>query len=323
MTDFSKEKYVYISSCAEKGGIYLFKFKDGILSLEDRTEVSRPMYSEICGGRLFVVFDPRSTDDGEGKAVSFDILPDGRLSSPSEEKPTRGKCPCHLSVLDGNIYIANYLSGSVVSSDGGIDVHTGRGANTQRQDAPHPHFIFPSPDGKYLLSCDLGLDSVYTYDFGLNALRTAKTGEGQGPRHLAYSKDGRYVYCANELGSTVSVFSYDDGRLSLLSTQTTVADGGIINYPAAIKEKDGYIFISNRGENTIAVFKAEGEKLTPAGRYPSLGDYPWDIGFIEGYAICVNKNSDNITVFSLKDGALTFKSSIDGIKAPICVTVKE
>ena len=93
-----------------------------------------------------------------------------------------------------------------------------------RQDTAHTHFVNLSPDKKYLLCCDLGLDSIYTYDFDLNVKSVAKVESGEGARHLAYSSDGKYVYCVNELGSSLSVFKYDNGNLNLCNTYSCILE---------------------------------------------------------------------------------------------------
>ncbi len=190
-----------------------------------------------------------------------------------------------------------------------------------RQDTAHTHFVNLSPDKKYLLCCDLGLDSIYTYDFDLNVKSIAKVESGEGARHLAYSSDGKYVYCVNELGSSLSVFKYDNGNLNLCNTYSCILENTNENTAAAIRYNNGFVYVSNRGEDTIVSFKADADKLTLVSRTSVEGSSPRDFDFCEDYIICSNEKTDNITVFKTDCGELFKTDKIKDIKNPLCVNV--
>lgn len=313
-------KNIYISSCDKNGGIYRYNLENGKLVFKEKTNVDQPMYTVAYGGRLYVLLREINADNHFGGVMSFEIAKDGSLCNPSSVVSSGGICPCHLAVTENDTYIVNYLSGNIMSTGGKESVHKGSGVNLPRQDMAHTHYVNVSPDKKYLLSCDLGLDSIYTYNFDLNVKSVAKVPSGHGARHLAYSKDGKYVYCVNELGSSLSVFSYDDGNLELVNTYPTI-EKPVENTAAAIRYKDGYVYVSNRGEDTIVSFKADADKLTFVSRTFVGGSSPRDFNFCDDYLICTNEKTNNITVFSANNGKLISTDEVTNIANPLCVTV--
>lgn len=315
-------KHIYISSCDRDGGIYHYLFRDGTLEFCDKTPLDRPMYTVTYGGRLYVLLREIDESNHFGGVMSFEIAEDGSLCHPSEVVSTKGICPCHLTVTDDELYVVNYLSGNIVSTSGKESKHTGGGINLPRQDTAHTHYVNLSPDKKYLLCCDLGLDRIDTYDFDLNVVSSAKVPSGHGARHLAYASDGKYIYCANELGSTVSVFAYEDGALRLQSTYSSISETTKENTAAAIRYHDGCVYVSNRGEDTIVCFKATKDTLSFVSRTPTGGASPRDFDFCGDHLICTNENTNNITVFAVNGGVLVPTDEVTAVKNPLCVTVK-
>ena len=201
-------KHLYFCAFREDGGIYHYTLEAGVLTFRDKTDLDRPSYMVIADGRAYILL--RDTDETThfGGMISFDIDGDGRLVNPSEPISTHGAAACHISVLDGNVYAVNYLAGNVIRFPDRIVTHKGQGPHPTRQTSPHTHYIAPTPDGKYLLCTDLGLDSIFTYTPDLELVSVSKVPAGEGVRHLIASEDGTRIYAVNELGSTISVFSY-------------------------------------------------------------------------------------------------------------------
>lgn len=305
----------YVASCDAKGGIFRCEYSDGTARILEKTDLDRPMYMISDSGRMYVILR-ECFDDGTSGVVSFDIA-DGRLINKSEPLSAKGTAACHLCAHDGNIYCVNYLSGSVVKLPDKVDVHKGSGVNPARQEMPHTHYI-NSFDGKYLLCTDLGTDEIYTYDQNLNVISTARVPDGHGPRHLDY-KDG-YVYCANELKSTVSVFAYADGVLSYKNTVSALPSGTDAESTiAAIRIKDGYAYVSNRGHDSISVLKIAGDTPELITTVSCGGKSPRDFNIFDDLLVCTNENSDNVTFFEIKD-AIPVKLECEfEIKAPLCV----
>lgn len=314
-------KHVYICSCSLEGGIYHYTFNNGKLSFCEKTPLDRPMYAREYNGKLYVVLREVDKDTHFGGIMNFDIDESGKLVNPSSVKSTNGLCPCHFCVKDNVAYIVNYLSGNIVGTNGKIDTHNGSGVNLPRQNMPHTHFVNVSPDKKYLLCCDLGLDTISTYDFDLNLISKAKVPDGFGARHLAYSPNGDFVYCVNELSSSISVFKYNDGTLTFLNDYSGILESTKENTAAAIRFVDNCLYVSNRGEDTIVCFKAEGEKLKLISRNSVCGKDPRDFDFLDNFVLSTNQNTNNITVFKADSGNFVKTQEIADIECPLCVTI--
>ncbi len=309
---------------AASDGVYTYHLNgDGTLSFFDRLILDRPMYFAHDSGRLFVLLcAPDKT--GNSAVVPYFCDPQGLPVDPCPAMTTEGLVGCHLSVLNDTVYAANYSSGSIarIPLDGAASLvlHKGHGVRPDRQEMPHTHFIAPLPGEQYLAVCDLGLDKIFVYDRDLNPVSEAVFPCGCGPRHLCYSIDGRFAYCANELSSTVSVLSWDAerGTLSHLShVSTRDADHGEHeNYPAAIRCDGDYVYVSNRGDDDIAVFRIDGDgaALTHIANLPTHGAWPRDIWVKDNLLFCTNEHSDSITVLRM---------SADRTSAELVQTVTE
>ena len=324
-------KLCYISAA---DGVYTYHLtENGILSFFDRLALDRPMYLAMDTGRLFCLLrDPENT--GHSAVVPYFVDPQGLPVDPAPSVTTGGRVGCHLSVLDNVVYAANYSSGSIarIPLDGtsaDIVTHEGHGIRPDRQEMPHTHFITPMPGNKFLAVCDLGLDRIVIYDRALKRVSEARFPDGCGPRHLCYSPDGRYAYCANELSSTVSVLSCDGkngvmAHLSHISTRTDM-HGENDNYPSAIRSDGRYVYISNRGDDDVAVFRIDGngDILTHIANLPTHGAWPRDIFVTGDFLICTNERSDTVTILKLSDNRTEAElmQTVEGIPAPIAALV--
>ena len=289
-------KVIYLLSCTEVsngGGIYKYGLTEtGKLKEIDYLPCPKPMYAVISGERLHILLrSPFSVDDHSGY---FSCRED--FTDISDVKDTLGKCACHLTV-DTDAYIVNYLSGNIVKNCKKVIDHSGVGVNLPRQDMPHTHFVTYSPDKKYVLCCDLGLDTVYVYDRNLNLVSTSKVPQGYGVRHLVFSKDGQFIYAVNELVPSVSVFKYSDGVAKYIDT--TKLDCKDVNSTAAatrIDQEANRLYISVRGEDKIFVFDVCGETLRLIADFSCGGSGPRDFDIVCDYIVCTNENSDTVTV---------------------------
>ena len=247
-----------------------------------------------------------------------------------------GTSPCHVSVdkTGKDVLVANY-DGSVavlpVNDDGSLRdasafiQHTGSSVNKERQEAPHAHCIFTSPDNHFALAADLGLDEVLVYRFDPargsltpNNPPFGKTPPGSGPRHFAFHPSGRFVYVINEIKCTLSTFSYDaaHGAMKELQTVSTLPDGyKVTNHDntaeVRVHPSGKFVYGSNRGHDSIAVFAVDSAKgtVTPVERVSTQGKTPCGFGIdpTGGYLIAANQGSDSLVVFRIdpKTGRLT------------------
>ena len=311
---------LYISSCVRDGGLYRFELtEDGALRPCGVIPADRPMYAIWQDEILYVLEREPDADTHESALRRFAVGPDGAYRELGFRQSTRGVCAPHLCVKDGAVYAVNYLSGSVCRIPDIVVQHEGRSVHPTRQEAPHPHFITEAPDG-VLLVTDLGLDCIVAYDAALNRIAETALRPGSGPRHLAFSPDGKTVFCANELSSTVCMVRYDGaGRMTLLDEQSALPkDYAGESTAAAIRVDGKRIYVSNRGHDSIACLRAEGEALIPEGFLPCRGTGPRDFDIVGDKIVCTNETGDSVTVLDKRTGRLLSELRLP---RPLCVTV--
>lgn len=313
MTDF------YIASCHKDGGIYFCSEENRKISIKQFTPCESPMFMEISGNRLYAVLRQPQNDENSG-IISFEISKSGLLGKQSDIISTRGIVGCHLTVRKSGVFAANYLSGSVFRTPDLLVSHKGHGINPDRQEAAHTHCTVSAPDGKYICVADLGLDTVFVYDDELNEISQVKFPDGKGPRHIAFSEDGKTMYCVCELDSTIAVLDYCDGRLKYVSSVSTLPkDFEGFNTAAAIRITGSNLYASNRGHNSIVVFDISRKMPEFITTVKAGGDSPRDFNVQGDMLICTNENSDNVTFFKIQNGIPTVTEAELKILNPLCV----
>ena len=230
----------YTKSCDSKG-IYVYEFdsKTGDFSLKSNTEnIINPSYLTVSSDNKFVYSVSENDKKSSVSAFGYNSK-SGKLDFMNYNNPN-GLNPCYIINDEKNVITANYSSGNISvlgkNNDGSISEvkqivqHNGKSVNANRQEAPHAHMVYFSPDKKYVLANDLGTDKVYVYQYNpnsatevLNFKSSVDVTPGSGPRHLIFSKDGKYVYVLQELDGTITSFSYADGVLTKVSETTVVA----------------------------------------------------------------------------------------------------
>ncbi|MFA6845032.1 MAG: beta-propeller fold lactonase family protein [Sphaerochaetaceae bacterium] len=294
-------KHLYFASCAQDGGIYHFQLLDDrFLSFCEKTSIDRPMYIIQEADRLFVLLRSPFGKTKESGLISFPIEEEGRLGNASSVISTKGEVACHLCSFEGQTYAVNYASGSLFSTGGNLVVrHYGHGIDPKRQQDAHPHMVTPTPDGKFLMCTDLGLDRIFIYDKFLQELSNVSSPAGNGPRHLCVLDCG-HVACSDELSCTVSVYAYHQGVLeheaSLPLFEEAKTKGAT---PAAIRLWNEHVYISVRGADVIVVFRWNQGKLEKVQTKSCEGKSPRDILIVDGILLCMNETSSTVTMFQL------------------------
>jgi 6-phosphogluconolactonase len=244
------------------------------------------------------------------------------------------------------VLIANYGSGSVavlpVGPDGRLgaatDVvqHAGRSVNPTRQTGPHAHCVTMDPAGRFAFVCDLGLDKILTYRF--DAQRgTLTPGDppftavkpGAGPRHMVFRPDGRFAYVVNEMSSTITAFSADRaGSLKELQTVSTVPahfDGANSGAEIDVHPTGKYLYVSNRGHNSVVLFGIHPEKgtLTYIEEQGTGGSTPRHFGIEPSgrHLAIANQRSDTVLACRIDAGNGRLKPSgvFASVPSPVCV----
>jgi 6-phosphogluconolactonase len=354
-----KSKYlVYVGTYTGKGskGIYAYRFDpatDQLTSLGLAAETINPSFLAVHPSRRFLYavneisqYEGRSS----GGVSAFAIAPGTGKLTFLNEVPSGGEGPCHLSLDKTGRYVlvANYGGGSLavfpILMDGRLGEasafvqHHGASINPQRQEGPHAHSIYVSPDNRFALSADLGLDEVlvYRFDAGRGTLAPnypafAIVSSGAGPRHFAFHPGGKFGYVIDEMLSTITVFSYEpaSGALDVLQTVSTLPQDFKGENAAAeveVHPSGKFLYGSNRGHDSIAVFAINTRKgtLTPLGHVPTLGKTPRNFAIdpTGAYLFAANQNSDSIVQFRIdpNNGRLTPTGQVLEVPSPACVT---
>jgi 6-phosphogluconolactonase len=357
----AKGKYIFYvgTYTEEKGstskGIYAYSFDVSTgksTSLGLAAEAVNPSFVALSpnGKYLYAVNEvPKFNGPNSGGVSAFSIdRANGKLTF-LNEVASRGADPCYITVdkTGKNVLVANYTGGSVavfpVQADGKLgessafDQHTGKGPNAERQEGPHAHSIDVSEDNRFAIVDDLGLDEVMVYKFDSakgtltpNTPPFAKVDPGAGPRHFAVRPDQKFAYVVSEMHSSVTVFSNDEsnGTLKPLQTISTIPanfkdynDGAEIHVGRSGK----FLYTSNRGQDTIAVFAIDREKgtLTSVEYAPTQGKTPrsFEIDPTGQYLFAENEKSNNIVVFKIdqETGRLTATGQVLDVPEPVCV----
>ena len=314
----SQRYNLYISSCDENGGIYhCILNRNGEIEICDKLVLPKVMYTVIENNSIYAILRAPFSKNNDSGIVRIDLCEDGRMGAVSKIQSTKGEVGCHLYVNNDAIYAVNYISGSVIKLPDTLVIHEGKSVNITRQDAPHTHYITASPNGKYIYVTDLGTDKIYTYDKNLNCINTTSSALGAGPRHLAFSDDGSYAFCANELSSTVAMYKISDDKLILVDEKSTLFGGNPESIAAAIRCKGNSVYVSNRGDDSVVELSFDEKGLKQEKRYDCGGKSPRDFDVIEDLIICTNELSDNVTVIN-KNGEIL--SELKNIANPLCVS---
>lgn len=290
-------------------------------------------------------------ESAPGSVAAFDISGDvPALLGPV--RPVDADGPTHLALAAGHLVTANYGSGSVtalpVLPDGSLgDVssvvrHEGGGPDGERQEGPHAHQVLPDPSGRWVVSVDLGTDSVRVgaLDPATGALQPhgeSTLRPGTGPRHLAFHPSGRYAYVLNELVTTLTVCRWDAeaGRMEPLGevpvlpeSEPGSADPSVRAYPSeVVVAHDGrFLWTANRGHDSISVLTLDetGEKAALVATVGCGGRWPRDLTLDPGgqWLYAANERSGNVSWFAVdaETGIPRHAGSVE-IPAASCVVL--
>ncbi len=314
----SQRYNLYISSCHENGGIYHCNLnRNGEIEICDKLSLPKVMYTVIKNNSLYAILRSPFSENNDSGIVRIDLCENGSMRTVGEIHSTKGEVGCHLYADNDDLYAVNYISGSVIKLPDTLVIHKGKSVNITRQNAPHTHYINVSPNGKYIYVTDLGTDKIYTYDKNLNCINTTSASLGAGPRHLAFSDDGRYAFCVNELSSTVAMYKISDDKLILVDEKSTLFGGNPESTEAAVRCKGKFVYASNRGDDSVVELSFDEKGLKQEKRYDCGGKSPRDFDIIEDLIICTNELSDNVSVIN-KNGEIL--SELKNIANPLCVS---
>jgi 6-phosphogluconolactonase len=361
----AKSQYlVYVGTYTTKTnskGIYAYRFDatTGQLSaIGIAAETPDPSWVAVHPNGKFLYAVNEAGKNSMVSAFALDAKT-GKLTL-LNQLPALGEDPCYISFdrTGKYVFVANYTSGNVVvfpiGADGKLGAATAnvhdegkRGPNKERQEAPHAHWIEQSVSGSVYVA-DLGLDRVlrYRFDPGTGALSpgpvrslfsgqlvdfSAKLSSGTGPRHVVLASRGMDIYVLGELKSTVTAFhvvGFDDFVPTSFQKISALPKGFSGRNDAAeiaLHPSGKFLYTSNRGNDTIAVFSVErrGGRLKLAANVPTGGKEPrhFAIDPTGNYLLAENQLSNNIVVFKIDPatGSLTPTGQVVDVPSPVCI----
>lgn len=341
----------YTGGESSSRGIYVTTFDAATGALGEpglAAEITNPSFLAIHPNHRFLYAVGETGGPQGGSVTAFAIeRPGGRLKLLNQVS-SRGRGPCHIAVDATGRYalVVNYSSGSTTAialrDDGSLGEstafvqHAGSGVNPKRQQGPHAHSVNLSPDNRFAIVADLGLDQVlvYRFDAARGTLEPhqppfARVAPGAGPRHFAFHPSGRFAYVINELASTITAFRWD-GRHGILDEIQTVStlpkDFSGENYTAEVVVHPGgdYLYGSNRGHDSIAAFAVDREgRLSLIGLTPTQGSFPRNFALdpTGAWLLAANQRSHNVVLFRVdrRTGKLEPAERTLRIGAPVCV----
>lgn len=302
----------------------------------------------------------RQGDQREGTVTAFRIdRADGKLT-PLNTVRSGGAGPTFVSLHTSEkfLLVANYFGGSVavlpILADGtlgaasDVKVDDGKVGPTRATHAPpgsfafsghdrtHAHQILADPAGRFVLHVDLGLDKIYVWKFDAdkgvltaNDPPAVSLPPGDGPRHVHFHPNGRWLYSVQEEGSTVVRFDYDAtaGRLTARQTLSTLPAGfaGSNFCSEILVSADGrFVYVGNRLHDSIGIFAVAADgTLTHAADEWTRGNYPRSFAFDPSnrFLYCCNQRGDNVAVFRVDraTGGLAFTGQYTPVGNPSCV----
>ena len=339
----------YTKAPGKSEGIYVYKFNPnkGLVTPVGSVKTDNPSYLAISKDEKYVYAVNESGEDKSMvSAFSFDKVK-GELRLVNSQ-PTGGADPAYISIDSAGKWLvtANYSGGNISvfkTGDGGalqpaaqVLAHDGYGVNVSRQEQPHPHSAIFSPDEKFVYVPDLGNDRLYSYSFDANNNTSPLTAtdpaygempDGSGPRHMAFSPNGKFAYLLNELSGMVTCYSYNNGKLTEIQSIASTEAGDKNDRGSAdihLTPDGKFLYTSNRGKaNDIAIFKPGTDgKLVFVARQP-VGVHPRNFmidptgRFL--LVACRDSNVVQVYVINKNYGLLTdagFKIDID---MPVCL----
>lgn len=336
-------------------GIYVYSFDPATGKVADMgvaAETANPSFVDIdpTGKYLFAVNELQTYQGPNSGGVSAFTIDraTGKLTF-LNEVPSRGADPCYILVdkAGKHVLVANYTGGSIavfpIGPDGKLGdatafvQHTGHGTDPKRQEGPHAHSIDLSPDQRFAFVDDLGLNEllVYKYDAAKGTLTPndppyTKLDPGIGPRHFVLAPSGKFAYVVAEMGSSVTALSIDLKAGSLKKLQTISAlpedyKGENDDAEIHIHPNGKFLYASNRGHNSIAVFGIDPAKgtLTRVENVPTQGEIPrsFELDPTGKFLFAENQNSNNIVIFRIdeKTGRLTPTGEKIDVPSPVDV----
>jgi 6-phosphogluconolactonase len=320
--------------------------------LATTTGIDNPTYIAISpdGRTLYATSEVFGWNEGTITAYAIDSA-SGRLEYLNKQ-PTRGSIVAQASFdrTGRHLFVVNYGAGPMSQKpnqsvvvfpllpDGQLGApaaeasHRGRGLDPTRQERPHPHCAVATPDNRFVVVTDLGLDRLFVYRFenGMIPYSEMTLQPGSGPRHLVFHPRLSRAYVGNELNSTVTTLAFDSvkGGLTVLATSSTTSDWTIgVNHCSeiSISEDGRWLYVGNRGHDSLSRFSVDQASgiARLLGSTPSGGKTPRHFAFdpSSAFLAVANQDSDSVSILAVDStsGDLRILPNAAQTGTPTCV----
>jgi len=344
-----KDKYVaYIASYTTGTGakfgirIYDVDMKGGRLKEKEKVEITNSSYIGIShnGKTLYSI-----TDLG---VESYHIEENGSLTFLNEAS-INGMRGCYLNMdqEDKFLVTAGYHDGKItvlrLNEDGSIGeitdekFHKGLGIAGGRNHIPHVQCLKVSKDNKYLCAADLGMDRVVIYSFDhengtIKEVDVIHCDQESAPRHMQFSRDGKFLYIVHEQKCSIEVYSYKDNngtpdfeRIQTVYNTQEKDTTGIACSALSFSEDDNYLVSSTAGENNVIIYSVDKQYggLNKILALPIAGEYPKDAALFPDnkHLVSLNHESNSLTFFNvnMEAGTLVMNGPELPVDQPNCI----
>lgn len=355
---------LYVGTYTQGGsqGIYAYRLDEttgrlGPLGLA-AAAVNPSFVTVDRSGKLLYAVNEVATYKGAatGAVSSFSIDRNSGKLAPINQVASGGADPCYLALDRSGKYllVANYTGGTVAVIPVARDGHLSEASSVEknegtpgpvkdRQEGPHAHFIEASAGNRFAYVADLGLDRILIYRFdagkgvlsggpstaGATDFLSAKLAPGTGPRHIAFSADGKFMYVIGEIDSTVTVFQNAANETYRAVQKISALPAGFTGKNTAaeiaIHPSGRFLYTSNRGDDSIAVFSIDRNsgRLTLVEHVPSGGKAPRNFAIVPDGSrlLAANQDSGNIVEFTIdkSTGRLKSGGEVAKLPSPVCL----
>jgi 6-phosphogluconolactonase len=336
-------------------GIYAYTFDAANGELKQiglAAEADNPTFL-VLSPKGDLVFVANELDKYEGKnsgaVSSYSLDRKAAKLTKINEVASLGGGTCHVAVdhTGRSVFAANYGGGSAasfsVSDDGHLspavsfEQFTGHGPDHERQEAPHAHRVTVSPDNRFLLINDLGLDEIHIYHLDANTAKLTlsdppawKSAPGAGPRALLFHPNGKWAYCVTEMASTVDVLRWDSkhGTLETIQNLSLKPDGfqgETAGCDIVLDRRGRFAYVADRFDDVIVTFAVSPKdgKLTLLNRTPCGGKVPRHLALdpTGSWLLVANQTSDNISLLARNplSGELSASTKSFPLSKPQCL----
>jgi len=331
-------------------GIYVYRFyteTGKIAYLNEIDDIKNPSYVCVSKDNKFIY--SVNENDKNGEVTAFKFEPNEGKMTLINKQSSGGNGPCYISIDDAqkNVFVANYGSGVLgvfpVNKDGSLSPASqliqdkGKGPDTSRQKGPHAHMAQLTPDEKYLFLVDLGTDKLNIFRYHSSKAQPLTPADpafvsvkpGNGPRHFAFTPDRKFVYLLQEMGSALTAYSYDGGKLKQLQSVEMLSKNfkGTNGAGAIHISPNGKFLYATDRLDASALFaysiNQETGELSFISRYSTFGKNPRDFAIdpTGNYLLVANQSSDSIYEYKIdqNNGRLNQTPLKVEIGNPVCL----